>query len=300
MAAITERLIEAAIKLAPPNSGQPRTFSESGKDTVTLSGFRCEAQISNDGAPGGSTLQFTVYGLSLSLMNQLSTLGMVYQLIPRNTITVTAGDAQSGLSTVFSGTVTQAYAEFEGAPEVPFHFEANSGLADAVAPATVSSYQGAADVATIMADLAKQMGLAFENSGVTAQLSNPYLSGSAMVQMRTCAEHAGINADIIDGATLAIWPKGGSRGGSVPLISKDTGMIGYPAFTAFGVSVQTLFNKQIRFGGQIKIQSILKPANRIWNTYKLDHDLASMLPGGKWHSTIFAYDPAYPQPVLQP
>ena len=310
----SQKLIEVTVKLASDSkTNQPTTFSESGTDTVTLSGSRTSVRIANSGTPVGSTAHIAVYGMTPSLMNQLATLGVVFNIVTRNQLTVTAGDAVNGLATVFSGTIVSAYGDYNSSPDVPFRFECNSGLADAVAPAAVSSFTGPTDVATIMSGFARQMNLGFENNGITAQLSNPYFSGNTYTQMLAAADHANIKAEIVNGNVLAIWPKGGSRtGGTVPLISKDTGMVGYPSFTQNGIIFKTLFNPVIAFGGLVQIQSLVfsaatqsksansqsvLPADGNWAVYKLDHALDSQVPRGQWISTVYAYNPKYPRPV---
>lgn len=298
--ALLKRLIEVTVKLAP-NTGtnQPTTFTGTGATNSTLSGFRTTVRIENSGAPAGSKANVSIYGMTLDMMNQLSTLGMVYSLVPRNEIAISVGDAENGLSLVFGGIIIQAWGDFNASPDVPFHFECQTGAADAVIPTAASSYTGATDVGTIMASLAKKMNLGFENNGVEIKLSNPYLAGSALTQMKRVAEHAGINAEIINGTTLAIWPNGGSRGGQAPLVSPATGMIGYPSYTQQGIMVRTVFNPNIGFGGQVQVESILKPACGTWNVYKLDHALDSLVPRGLWQSTVYGYNPKYPQPVPQ-
>jgi len=59
--------------------------------------------------------------------------------------------------------------------------------------------------------------------------------------MQAVKEEANIETFLNDGVpkTLIIWPKGGSRGGSIPLVSRDTGMIGYPSYTQNGIVVST-------------------------------------------------------------
>lgn len=294
----TQKLINIAITLAPnPGTNQPNTFQESGTNNVTLSGHRTSVKIVNSGAAAGSKAQVLIYGLTLSLMNQLSTLGMVVKLVPRNQIVVTAGDA-SGMSTVFQGVILQAYGDFNQAPNVPFHFECNSTTALAVIPAKATSYQGGAAVSDIMSSLAQQMGLSFENNGVTTQMTSPYYAGSAMSQVRRLARDAGISAEVID-STLCIWPFPGNRSGAVPVVSPaDGSMKGYPGFTQQGIVFDALYNPQIRFGGQVQVQgSILTAANGTWNVFKLDHDLESMVPRGNWKSTVYGYNPKFPQPI---
>jgi hypothetical protein len=290
--AFVQRLIDVTFTL-----GQG-SFAESGTNTVKLSGLRISSRCVKAGGPSMGTMQMQIYGMTLSLMNKLSTLGMMIQLIPRNVVTVEAGDAISGMGTVFIGTITNAWADFQSAPDVAFFLEAHTGLIEAVGLVPPSSYKGAASVPVIMSSLATLMGLAFENNGVTAVLANPYLSGSARSQVKACAEAAGINW-VIDNGILAIWPKNGARGGEIPLISPDTGLVGYPAYTAQGLSLKTIFNPSVGFGSKIEVKSDLTPACGIWSVYSLNHDLDSQVPRGSWFSTIGAYNPNFAPPVIQ-
>jgi hypothetical protein len=318
MASFVKRKIEMAVQLAS-NSGtnQPNAFAESGTNTVTLKGLRTRVRIQNSGSPADCRSQVQVYGMSASLMNQLSTLGLVFNLVPKNTLTITAGDEGGALTTVFSGTIYSAYGDYASQPDVPFHFECLSGVASAVAPAPVSSFTGSTSVETIMSGLARQMNLGFENNGVDIQLASPYLSGSLWVQAQKVAEHAGINWGVFNGQTLAIWKKGGNRDTpDVPLISPATGMIGYPAFTQQGIIVKTLFNPRVSFGQLIKVESDLlsgisaaqkknaAPNTSIfptqWAVNKLDLLLDTETPKGDWQSVVYAYNPSYSKAIIPP
>lgn len=299
-----QRLISVTFTLTqPPVPAAPVTFPGTTSDTVTLSGLRCSAKIVNAGAPSGSHLSLSVYGLPLEMMNRLATLGMVVQLVPRNVVVVQAGDAASGLTTVFQGTILQAWGDFGAAPEVPFRVEANSGIAELVAPVPASSYQGSADVVTILNNLVSQMpGWTFENNGVIGvKVSNPYLPGSALQQARKIKDAVAnvMGYDDSDN-TISIWPKGSTRGGLVPTISPQTGMVGYPTFVPQGIQVTTIFNPSVKFMGSIQVQgSQLTQANGKWGVFSLDHDLESMLPHGNWKTTIGAYNQMYPAPLNQ-
>lgn len=321
---LVQRRIDAAIRLAPQTgTNQPNTFVESGTDTVNIKNLRMSVRVQNSGAPAGNTAQLKIYGAAPSLMNQLATLGMVFNLVPKNTLTISAGDDAAGMSVIFSGTVVGAYGDYSSQPDVPFHFECLAGLADAVVPAAVSSFTGATSVVTIMQGLARQMGMGFENNGVDAQLSSPYFSGSLMVQAQKCADHAGIEWGIFNGNTLAIWKRGGNRSTpDVPVISPATGMIGYPAFTQQGIVVSTVFNPQLSFGQLVKVQSSLlediaavqKPQQMsnqnvaasgnvfptTWAINKLDLALDAQVPRGEWRSTVYAYNPNYARTILPP
>jgi hypothetical protein len=322
MASFTQKLITVTVQLANnPGTNQPNTFAEgsvpgqaAGSNTVTLSNSRTSVRIRNSGT-FLQTATVKVWGLTPSLMNQLSTLGIVYNIVAKNLITINAGDNINGMPAAFSGTIMNAYADYRMMPDVPFVFECNGLLAGGIASVPAASFSGATDVATIMAGLARQAGLGFQNSGVSVQLSNPYFPGSINQQIDACARHAGISYGIVN-ATLNIWPKGGSQaaGLSVPIISPATGMISSPQLTQQGIVVDTLFNALIAYGGPVQVQSDVlsgvlsaqsvanstfkTPANGVWAVYKLDHALDSLVRNGLWQSAVYAYNPNYPKPVI--
>lgn len=303
----TRKLIELSIQLATnTQTNQPNNFAESGTDQVTIRDKRISVRIQNSGAPSSSAAQVMVYGLSESLMDQLSTLGMVLNLVPKNTLTIKAGDTETGMTAVFSGTIANAYGDFAAAPDVPFIMDCQAGLADATANVPATSFAGQTDVSTIMAGFARQMNVGFENNGVTTQLPAPYYRGSVQAQLRQCAEEAGINAEVVNGNVLAIWPRFGSRNTSrIPVIvaPPEGSMIGYPSFTQQGILVRNLFLPDIAFGGKVQIKTAVKAlqkANGIWTVYKLDLALDSQIPKGQWSSTLYCYNGDSPNPVLPP
>lgn len=268
-------------------------FGTAGTDQAVLPDtLRSSARIIKAGGPSMSTAQLLIYGMSLSLMNKLSTLGMLITLVRKNSVLVEAGDDQNGFSAVFVGTILNAWAELSQQPIVPFHVEAFTGALEAVQPVKPTSFTGPTDVASIMSGLATQMGLKFENSGVQTKLRNPYFWGSPRDQVTQCVEAAGLRGSwIIDNGTLAIWKPGAARGAQSPEISPTTGLQGYPTYTSKGVQFVTTYNPSIGYGSKVNIKSSQEPANGEWVVYKMDYDLEANSPGGKWSSTIEAARP---------
>lgn len=287
-----QRVLEFVVTLAPdPTTSQPIKFAGTGSPTVRLSGHRAAVRIQNSGAPSSSQASVRIWGMGESLMNQLQTLGIVFNSIQRNSLRIEAGSS-SGLSPVFEGDIYSAIANYNDSPNVPMCFECQTGLIHQIVSVPPSSFPQSTDVATIMAGFARQMSVGFENNGVTVQTPPVYLSGTLLDQVQALAEHAHINAVLIKGSKLAIWPIGGSRTspGPVPLVSKDTGMIGYPSFASNGLLiVKTLFNPQISFGGTIRVESRITQANRSWVVQKLDLALDSLVPKGQWMATCECY-----------
>jgi hypothetical protein len=140
-----------------------------------VTGLRVSAKIVKAAGAVGGAASVEIYGMTRSLMNQLSTLGKRLNLVPPNTMIIEAGDVENGMTTVFIGNVADAYADFQNAPQVAFRVTGKSGLVDAPIATSASSYPGAVDVATIMASLALRMGKKFENNGVSVILHDQYL-----------------------------------------------------------------------------------------------------------------------------
>jgi baseplate hub protein gp41 len=312
-----QKLINVQIQLASAGgNNQPNTFAETGANVVTLSGHRIRARISWAGTPAGSTADISIYGLTQSLMNQLTTLGVVGDMISRNSIILSAGQSMSGdasaaaaaagtpsqgFSVVFGGTIYFAYGDYNNMPEVPFRITAQTGLFNAVQSVAPSSFTGPTSIVQIMQGFANQLGVAFENNGVSGTLSNPYFPGTLLDQVYQAAEHANIHAQLVDGGTkLAIWPFLGSRTSltNIPLISPETGMIGYPSFAANGfMVVKMIYNPDVRHMGNIQVQSSIPQANKTWTVYKVDLALDSLVPNGEWMMTAYCYPKNLPAPV---
>ena len=299
-----QRALTAIITLG---TGQ---FGNTGKNTVTLSGLRASASIRKGGAPSMDTAEMRLYGVQPSVMNAVSTLGVPLPMVQHNNVlTIQAGDTAMGMTTIFSGYIQNAWQNFDGMPETMMQIVAFGGANAAVIPTQPISYPGGADVATIMSGLATQMGLVFENNGVQVQLSSPYFAGTALQQAQKCAKAANINLYVdtnTSPGTLAIWPKNTTRGGVVPLISRSSGLVGYPRFRDFGMDFSCLFNPNIRVGGVIKMQSTIgtettykDPAhptpdtivaggpNGLWYVCgPVVHDLTAQIPDGPWFTEV--------------
>lgn len=296
MTSWSQKLIQVSVQLAQ-KSGAPQPNQIAGPipagGGTTLSGARTSVRIRNAGAMVGCEADVRVYGVQQSMMNQLTTLGLTFNLVTLNQLTVKAGDA-SGLSTVFQGTIYHAYGDYEHQPDVSLMFGCVSGTGASVSPVPPSSFRGSQSVVQILQTLAKQMNLNFENNGVSGSLSNQYVEGSLIEQAWQIARHAGIAIAVINGTTLAICPRGGqlSAIGAPPVITAGQNMQGYPAFTQQGIIVKHLFNPSIQFMRPVQLQgSSITQANGTWVVYKLDLDLDSLVPHGQWMGTAYCYRP---------
>lgn len=252
-----------------------------------LSGYRVSLTSKTAGGYGMSELSVRIYGMPLSQMNEFSRFGTTPMTFNGDTVMVLASNDSGSMSKVFEGTMVNACQDYSAAPDVAFIITALGGLIQALQPASPSSFPGTVDAADVLEGLAKQGGLNFENNGVSVQLSRPYYSGALRTQILECIEDAGINGVIEDG-TLAIWPAGGVRAGTIAVISPSTGMVGYPAPTNVGGAlVNSLFNPGLRFGARVQVEgSTIPQANGAWDVITVTHDLESEVPGGKWITQV--------------
>ena len=275
-----KRRIDVTIKLA---SG---TFGDAG-DTVTLVGHKVGAYISMAGGDAQGALQCQIYGLPLDMLNRLTSIGPLLAVNGANSILIAAG-TDGAMSTVYQGVINQSWAEMSSQPDVALNIQATSAADIAVKPANASSFKGAADAALIMGGLATMSQLKFENNGVTTTVTNAYLTGTALDQIKSLARAAHINWDIHNN-TLAIWPIDGNREGIIPVLSPSTGMVGYPAFSSHGLIVTCIYNNDIKLGGKVKVESSLVVATGFWTVITVAHSLESENTGGngQWFTTLY-------------
>jgi hypothetical protein len=222
-------------------------------------------------------------------MNSITTLqyqAISVDFIP-NTISVYAIDgAQNTL--LFQGNLINAWGNYQNMPDVFLSLEAQAGYLNQLTVIGPTSFQGAADVATIMGNLAGQMGYTFENNNVQVSLTNPYLPGTGIDQARALARAAGIWWGV-DNGVLWITPqyKPRATATTVPSIGPNSGLKGYPTFDGQGyITFECLFNPAITFLGQVQLVTSIPKASGQWTVLNVAHRLESQKPNGSWFSTV--------------
>lgn len=260
-------------------------FGNGPADAVRISGLRCSVTMMQAGEPSFNQIDLRVWGLRPSLMNQLSLLGKPITFERNNSVTVYVGNDGDTLSQIFTGTISKSYQDFQAMPDACLSVTAYTGIIQTMKPMGPTSVPIQADVAAMLQQIATQAGLKFENNGVKQILGNPYFPGTAVQQIRKIALASGI-LWTIDGNTLAIWPKDGSRKGQIPVFSPGSGMIGYPLYTDQGITVRSEYRPGVIFGGQFQVQSSLPGANGTWVVQRVLYELESEMPNGKWFMNI--------------
>lgn len=140
----------------------------------------------------------------------------------------------------------------------------------------ITTNEGAlSTLSAISKKAADSLGLSFQFEATDKQIANYGYTGSATKQIDKIAELGDIDS-YIDDDKLVVKNKNTAIKGAVRIISIDTGMVGMPEFTDFGVKVRFLFDIHSEVGQQVEIKSEFYPAtNGVYNIYKLNFDLTN-------------------------
>lgn len=259
-------------------------FGASDNDQVTLEGYRATVDIDKAGGMMMGTLRAGIYGVTQDDMNSITTLQWKPQEIIPNTVEVYAIDGDTE-TLVFAGNIVNAWGDYQTMPDVYLRLQAQSAFINQLKPVPPRSFQGAIDVASVMSQIARDLGYNFENNGVSVSLTDVYLPNTGLEQAKDLAHAANIDL-YLDDKTLAITPANSPRGDMIPEISAESGLIGYPTFDGIGVNFKTLFNPSVTFGGRIKLVTDIKQAKGEWIVTSIGHRLESEKPGGAWLSNV--------------
>lgn len=280
-----QRFLQVQLTL---NSGE---FAD-GSNSKIIDSLAMTASIEKLGPPDFGKASVEIYGMLLEDMEQLTTLNFQPLFVSRNYINIFAGDDVNGMSQVFAGTITSASADFNSQPEIKFKIEAQIGFFGAVTAQSPTAIKGSQSVSSFVEQQAQKLGLTFVNEGVTASIRNCVFNGSPLAQARAAA--AAVGAELItDDDEMILLNKDQARNGDVPLLSKDSGLLGYPSITQNGIELKAIFNPAFKFAGLIEIDSIVPKTSGQWRIVKLTHNLTSnMVSNGAWESSITGFYPA--------
>ena len=255
---------------------------------ISFPGMRTSVHIKIAGQHA-NTATAAIYGLSLAHMNALSKVPFKPTKLGANTIQIQAGDKENGMSTVFEGTIIQAWPDMQSAPEVFLRVDAKTGAYESVKPVTTTSFAGPTKAAVCAQVICGKMNLPLENNNVQYVLDSPYFWGTGIHQMMQLAKATRMGW-VVEKGTVAIWPQGGVRTqAGQAYISKETGMVGYPFAVPGGIVVKTLFNKAVAFASTMQIKSDITIANGTWGISMVELELESQMPRGRWFCTLYGY-----------
>ena len=272
----------------------------------TLKNYRASVEITNYGGEAQGEARVKIFGMSLSLMNELTTIGPVMsQLWASNTIEIFAGSNPDALTSIYTGSIITAMADLNTAPDVSFEVLALSSAVAAMQVPEATVFSNGVSIDTVMGTIAKNLDLNYLNTGkkivegievddpITYAFTQPVtFNGSYLDQIKTCAAAPTARIDFkLEKGTLSIKnPFSYYPSASVPVISPKTGMIGYPVFNSQGVKLKSIFLPSVVLGGLVQVKdSQIETANKLWTVWTVQHELDSLMPHGRWFTQIGAF-----------
>ncbi|EHG4046508.1 hypothetical protein J4486_005105 [Salmonella enterica] len=257
-----------------------RTFDNGKGNILTIPGAKCFATVTVYGGTAGTQITLYVWGLSPAHMADLSYRGVWRPA--QSTANKMRVKADGRL--IFEGDITDAYADYNQAPDIPLILTGQVGFNLRNQTAADFSAKGDVPVADIIRALASSAGLKFENQGVSRSLSNPHFSGNIVQQMLDAALAADINIDLGDVEKVTIWPKDKALDIPPLYISPDHGLTGYPVYTMTGLSATTIFCPDLFIGRRVHLESSLPNVTGDYQLTGVIHTITSRTVGGPWSS----------------
>lgn len=276
----TEKALRVTIKLA---EGQ---FSGTEENTVIIQDLPISAEITKQGGDSKNSAKVTIENLKLETVKQLTVLSFKRMETYKNIIQIDAGTKGAELTTVFIGEITSSIPKIDDSGVLSLEIEALVGYYPALIASAPVSVQGTTTIDELMKGFAQEAEYEYENKGITGSVANSVFIGSPIAKARQLAKQADIDL-IIDNQKFTIQPFVAPKEDEPPLLSANTGMIGYPSFSTDGIEVNCLFNDKVKIGGYFKLESILPHASGEWQIVKVVHKLdANQTSGGAWDTTV--------------
>lgn len=279
------------------------TFAGGNNNQKTLSGYRVIASVTQPGGNlGQDSAMVRIFGMSMSDMNTLSTLGTTPTLAPNNKIVIQTGEIlengdKGPMSTIYVGRIAQAYTDLAGAPEGSFIVQAFSlsYIAELTLPPT--NGVGTVNAVDLIRGIASKVGFGFRcnPTNLNVPIQDPYFPGSALTQIRDIVRAANIEWNNGALGAISLWQRGGTEKGNPIEIGPSNGLIGYPAPSGEGLmQIRTTHNSELGFGQQVKVTSSIQKACGTWKAISVTHDVEAEVPNGQWATTMVLAPPLYP------
>lgn len=264
-------------------------FPGSKDNTYVVEGLGTTVEVEKNGLPDLNKAKISIANMSYDKMEQLTMLAFKPMRRAKNVVAVFAGEEGTQLDRVFVGEVISAFADYSNAPDIQFQIEAKSGSHPLQIVAAPVSVNGQTSAAELIQRFAKEMGYSFKNNGVTAQIRNSIFNGSPLEKAKAVADQCGFDI-LCDDGEIVIMPRRTARKANVvPLLSAESGLIGYPTFTAKGIQLTAFFNPAFQLKGLIRVESIVPRATGTWRITKLSHSLSAFRTDSEdWYSSIEA------------
>jgi hypothetical protein len=136
-------------------------------------------------------------------------------------------------------------------------------------------YGGVTPLSSVADQIAKDLGLALDFQADDKNLANWSFIGGAGRQVNKL-EQAGNLSVFVDDERLVVKPKRQPLANSAKLLDIDSGMVGIPEISPYGVKVTYMLDNTSKLGGELIVRSVQNPAvNGRYCIYKLGFNIAN-------------------------
>lgn len=187
-------------------------------------------------------------------------------------LVVKAGRVSYGTATIFSGNIVSSIPS--QAPDITITIKALAGnynKGDIIS----RSAPGQTTLSKISANIAQDLNLPLIFQAKDKQIANYNFSGAALKQVEQLGQLGSLNA-FVDNETLIVKDINNALTGRSRILSLDSGMVGIPQPTEFGIRVSYLLDSSTTLGGSLQLKSVVYPSlNGNYIIYKLSFEIAS-------------------------
>lgn len=265
-------------------------FTAEGDNKASSTGFAISCVTTYGNGAITPTAQIVIYGLPIETMNKLFRVQWNTMQAIMNTVKIEAGEQGGELHEVYEGNITFATINMAAAPDVSLIITSQVAIVERMkaTPPYVLAKGESTSVAEIVRYHAADSGYEFENYGVDKIVTDLTLNGSNIEKIEKLAQMCDFDL-YIEPKRVAICKKGEAIPIKVPVISPNTGLIGYPNPSIRGVDFLCIYDPMVRFGGIVTIKdSLIEIANTDWRIFGLVSTLEANIPNGKWESSVNA------------
>ena len=132
-----------------------------------------------------------------------------------------------------------------------------------------------ASIKQIAAQAAESLGVSLDFLATDKNISNYRYDGSATGQLKKINDFGDIDV-FVDDDKMVVIDKDKAVPGTTRVLNLNTGMVGIPVFTEYGIKVLFLFDGFTGLGSLLQIESDIYPAaNGVYKIIRLGFDLAN-------------------------
>lgn len=237
---------------------------------ITISGSKTIASAQNTCTIAISNMKKEERDYIMSNCNQ--SLAASYKI---RRVRVMAGRESKGSWKVFLGDIVGA--SVSQAPDVTITLRAQTNARDKTQWWAFSN-TGPVTLERLVQDTASILGLSYKiDSKVDKGKIIPRytFNGVVTAMIVRISELANVRC-YVDDDTLVVTDWAAGLSNTIVEVNKDSGMIGIPEFTEYGIRVKTLADRNIVLGGAIRLNSFMVPVmNADYVITRLDYDLTS-------------------------